>query len=45
MESVIGVVAIIVTDYQAVEKVNSVLHDFADIFNLPYSRLSERTAV
>ena len=30
MESVIGVVAIIVTDYQAVEKVNSVLHDFRD---------------
>lgn len=30
MESVIGVVAIIVTDYQTVEKVNSVLHDFRD---------------
>lgn len=30
MESIIGVVAIIVTDYQAVEKVNSVLHDFRD---------------
>lgn len=30
MENVIGVVAIIVTDYQAVEKVNSVLHDFRD---------------